>query len=448
MWASLLDNAVGRAANSGPVDGGKGGVRELEGYLPCELSSPPLDWSLHSRVRLTGSKRALVACVQQLNTRQRTEALQAFVASHLPAPPSPSPPASPSVLFASSLYYYRHPAASHSDRHPLTPHLLAAHSAVEPTAYDKRCLQLLAQRWSDWEQSLRSVYYQLRNGSIHHFYVLTQHATLLFLASPTAAASPASPAVVFSRSTASMRASLTTLGVRYNAPYAKSDKSSESDEVAAADGGVGGGRLPKGVRIVKEVSRREDDGLISSLLVVTGREDVHGVFDWLLNVDRRADDVPQLLCDRPFLHAVLDECEVERVDGGRMEDDTQQDASSNGGHERHMSVSVTGVLQPSTLLGMMRALRAAGDEDWSVRLWRADEAPSSVNINAVFTLQTMAQCHVHSPAAEHDECTPLCHDEIVHAALRTAGSVESPMVHTVRYANGVYHIKLQRAGVS
>ena len=326
VWANLLDNAVrsspaaangavGRAGTSVARDGVKGGLRGLEGYLPCELSSPPLDWSLHGRARLTGSKRTLMACVQQLNTQQRAEALQTFITRHLPSVPLPL---SPSILFACSLYHYRHPAASHTDRHPLTPHMLTAQAAVEPTAYDKRCLQLVAQRWSEWEQSLRSVYYQLRNGSVHHFYVLTQHSTILFLASPTAAV-PSSPAVVFSRSTASIRASLTTLSVRYNAPYAKADKSSgESDEAANDNGGV---KLPKGVRIVKETAKREDDGLISSLLLITGREDVHGVFDWLLNADRRVDDVPQLLCDRPFLHAVLDECEVERVDAARMDAD-------------------------------------------------------------------------------------------------------------------------------
>ena len=347
------------------VDGVKGGVRGLEGYLPCELSSPPLDWSLHGRMRLTGSKRAVMACVQQLNGQQRAEALQAFFTQHLPPPLSPPPPPSPAILFASSLYSYRHPAAFHSERHPLTPLFLTAQTAVEPTAYDKRCLQLLARRWSEWEQSLRSVYYQLRNGSIHHFYAVTQHATLLFLASPTAAA-PSASAVVFSRSTASMRASLTTLGVRYNAPYSKADKSStESDEATAADSG--GVKLPKGVRIVRETARREDDGLVSSLLVVTGRDDVHGVFDWLLNVDRRVDDVPRLLSDRPFLNAVLTECEVERVDAARMEvEESKEDLSRSAASEQQVSVSVGGELLPSSLLGIMRALRAAGDDDWSV----------------------------------------------------------------------------------
>ena len=459
VWASLLDNAVraapaaatgavGRGAAGVAVDGVKGGaMRGLEGYLPCELSSPPLDWSLHNRVRLTGSRRALMACVHPLNTQQRTEVLQTFITQRLPSSVSPPPSPSLAVLFASSLLYYRHPATSHSDRHPLTAHLLTAQTAVEPTAYDKRCLQLLARRWSEWEQSLRSVYYQLRNGTIHHFYVLAQHSTLLFLASPAASATPSSPAIVFSRSTASIRASLTTLGVRYTAPYAKAtDKSSGETDEAAADNG--GARLPKGVRIVKETARREDDGLVSSLLVVTGRDDVHGVFDWLLNAERRVDDVPQLLCDRPFLHAVLAECEVERVDAARMlEDEAKEAVSSNGINEQQMSLTLSGELLPSALLGVMRTLRAASDDDWSMRLWRADDAPAAVNINAVFTLQTMAQCDVQPSTAEHD-CAPLCHDEIVHAALRTAGSVESPMVHTVRYSNGVYHVKLQRAGVS
>ena len=125
----------------------------------------------------------------------------------------------------------------------------------------------------------------------------------------------------------------------------------------------------------------------------------------------------------------------------------KQVVSRGAVNDQQASVTVSGTLLPSALLGIMRALRAASDDDWSVRLWREDEAPSSVNINAVFTLQTMSQCDVQPPASEHD-CAPLCHDEIVHAALRTAGSVEGPLVHTVRYTSGVYHIKLQRAGVS
>ena len=398
-----------------------------DGFLPCHFPSPPLDWGLHSHVRFT-STHPFDWCTR-VSQADHSAALRAFI---LRSASSPSTPLPPSLAFASSLLYYHHPAHPLTAAHPLTPHLIDAQSSPTPSPYDKRCLLFTSQRWMEWEQSFRSLYYQLRQHHLHHFYLVHHHHTVLFLQSTNPSSAPSA---VLSRSTAALRSTLTALRVQYTAPYQK-----------AAEAKVGGldddiGRLPKGVRVVSHTERREEDGLLSSLLVVTGREDVHGLFDALLNLERKGgEDVPVLLSSSPFLHATLASLTVssssssmkvggkEGVDGGTW------------------SVEVKGWLLPEAVLGMMRAMVGEGrgerggmeGAEWSARLWKEEEGSgTSGNLNSVMSIQAMARCDgSHGDAAAElaassqsnsppPPCIALCHDEQVHAALlRTLGSAE------------------------
>ena len=422
--------------------------------------------------------------------------MQAFIASHCPPPASTSSPPlsssspsslSPAVAFASALFYYQHPSSPLTERHPLSPHLLTAQSSPAPSPSEKRCLGWLSRRWAEWEQSLRSLFFSLRSAHCQHFYVLAQPFTALFLAAaPSAPAAASAPSVVISRSTAGMRAALTALGVRYSMPYAKAAETkpaaaAEAEEDAAA-------RLPKGVRLVSTDGRREEEGSLSSLLLVTGREDVHGVFDWLLNAERKTEDVPRLLSSSPFLYASTSQLHVDRP---------AKHSSASGQAQRHQaaaspppppafddeittpasfpassssspaavsySVDVTGPILPLCSLSLYQAMAAATrGAEWSARLWREEEAGSgsSSNINSVMSVAAMGACRGWEEAAavpvtglrdgaeSKRRCVALCHDEQVHAALlRTMGSSElvreSPAVSGVRYVNGVYSVQLK-----
>ena len=421
--------------------------------------------------------------------------MQAFIASHCPAPAPPSSASSsssptpllPAVAFASALFYYQHPASPLSERHPLSPHLLAAQSSPAPSPAEKRCLSWLSRRWAEWEQSLRSLFFSLRSAHCQHFYLVSSAFTALFLAAATPAASAASaPSVVISRSTAAMRGALTALGVRYAMPYAKAAEAkttaaAEAEEEAAL-------RLPKGVRLVSGESRKEEDGSLSSLLLVTGREDVHGVFDWLLNAERKTEDVPRLLSCSPFLHATIAQLHVDRPamhsstarvpprhqaaaaspsPPPAFDDDVTMPAafpaSSSSATAASYSVDITGPILPLCSLSLYQAMAAASrGAEWSVRLWREEElgSGSSSNINSVMSVAAMGGCRGWEGAAAvavtgprdgaegKQRCVALCHDEQVHAALlRTMGSSElvreSPAVSGVRCINGVYSVQLK-----
>ena len=287
IFAGLLSARIDSRAEAAPYSG----ASTSEGFLPCEFAQPPLDWSLHSRLRFT-SPHPLPP--PRLTPQEEAEALQAFVLRS--ASSIPSTPLTPAVAFASSLFFYIHPSSPLNDRHPLTPHLLDAQVSVAPTPSDRRCLAYSAQRWAEWEQSFRSLYYQLRHRHLHHFYLVSSSYTALFLASPS---THSNPAAVLSRSTAALRATLTSLGVKYTAPYAK-----VVDPAPPPPDDTAVGRLPRGVRLVGASEKREEDGLLPSLLVVRGKDEVHGLFDALIN-ERKGEDVPTLLSSRPFQHGCL-----------------------------------------------------------------------------------------------------------------------------------------------
>ena len=366
-------------------------------FLPCEFSHPPLDWGLHSHLRFHSPNPPPPLPSQA----DQATALRAFILRSIPSPPASSP-LTPATAFASSLYFYLYPPGPLNDLHPLTSHLLNAQSTPAPTPYDKRCLSFASQRWSDWEQSFRSLYFQLRSHHLHHFYLTTPTHTALFLAS-TSPTSP--PAAIISRCPAHLKASLTALGVKFTSPYAK------TAPPVAVDEGVG--RLPKGVRVVAKGGRGEEGGL-ASLLVVSGREDVHGLYDCLLNAERRGgEDVPTLLSSSPFLHGMMRGLTVTRGGGG------------DGGDK--WTVDVRGWILPEALMGMMEAMNGVVSEgaEWGVKLWKDEEGGTSSNLNSVMSIASMGDYGRVGTGSEGRQCVALCHDEQVHAALlRTVGSTE------------------------
>ena len=403
---------------------------ELAGFLPCRFAQPPLDWSLSSRVRFTCNRPLL--CVQPTQ-EVLSDALRAFVLrAASPSAPSDGGERSAAVTFASSLLHYSFPQPPLNDRHPLTTHVLNALSTPSPSPYDRRCIAFLAQRWAEWEQSLRSLYYQLRTRRVHHFYVVSAQHTALFLAATSANA--ALPSAILSRSTAAIRNALSGLGVRYHAPYAKPTEAKPALTEAEV------GRLPKGVKLVAPSEKRDDDGQLSSLLVLSGREDVHGLFDFLLNADRRSDDVPTLLCSAPFLHSTLSSLVV-TPSSKPPSDSPELHAASE---QSLCTVEVAGWVLPEALVGMVGAVREEmAQREWSVRLWKEDECAGSASLNTVMSVQAMGDCAGAAAAG-----VALCHDEHVHAALlRTAPNAginqESPAVSAIRYAAGEFHVQLR-----
>eukprot|EP00850_Spirogloea_muscicola_P019817 SM000200S05807 [mRNA] locus=s200:25311:28191:+ [translate_table: standard] len=206
--------------------------------------------------------------------------------------------------------------------HPQAP-LPAALLAAAPGSGSKSPLaDYLQSRHRDWEEAFRSLYYMLRNEACAAFYVHMQHTAVMFQASHTAGQWPSECRAIVTASTRGLRSMLDDQEVRFSMPLcngstlAALDDLRELKELEAAN--------PGQTRTVDTVAAQDNSP--RSLLLIEGRNNVHGFFDFLLNYRHLGGptagrDVPMLLSPVPFCGACLQSPELalqqfQRADGG------------------------------------------------------------------------------------------------------------------------------------
>eukprot|EP00850_Spirogloea_muscicola_P020375 SM000214S06769 [mRNA] locus=s214:52871:55776:+ [translate_table: standard] len=206
--------------------------------------------------------------------------------------------------------------------HPQAP-LPAALLAAAPGSGSKSPLaDYLQLRHRDWEEAFRSLYYMLRNEACAAFYVHMQHTAVMFQASRTAGQWPSECRAIVTASTRGLRSMLDDQEVRFSMPLcngstlAALDDLRELKELEAAN--------PGQTRTVDTVAAQDNSP--RSLLLIEGRNNVHGLFDFLLNYRHLGGpsagrDVPMLLSPVPFCGACLRSPELalrqfQRADGG------------------------------------------------------------------------------------------------------------------------------------
>ncbi|XP_049936093.1 uncharacterized protein LOC116262062 isoform X2 [Nymphaea colorata] len=166
-------------------------------------------------------------------------------------------------------------------------------------------IDFLSKRQLDWEDSFRSLYYMLRRNMCSIFYVYTSHFVAMFIGGDLLGKQKHSCNAYLSRSTRGLRALLKENDIGFTMPLCRSEVENPTTE---------------DLHELSEFERRNPgqtshrdhmydvDNSSESLLAFVGIENVHGLYDILLNYrsflsSLNSTDVPVLYSPVPFLNA-------------------------------------------------------------------------------------------------------------------------------------------------
>lgn len=304
----------------------------------------------------------------------------------------------------------------------------------------------LSKRQSAWEDSLRCLYYMLRKNVCNIFYVCTPQFVVMFTAGYGSGRSRQSCNAYMSRSTRGLRSLLSEHDVRYHMPL----RQSKVEEVSTED-------LLDLFEMEKDnpgQTRRlnsllDVDNSPESLLAFSGNENVHGLYDFLLNyrsflTSLHGVDVPALYSPVPFRNATLSIPEVRckemrsadhialSLNGSDMKNTNSKEDSSVG---LCHSIEIKGLYLPPWIISNMCAVM--GFEGRSFEASFITE-PSSIGLNAALATA--------SPKSNLQNKEGEAHKDISHD-FGFKDAVHSPFLHSaslrgLKYSNGSYTASL------
>lgn len=179
----------------------------------------------------------------------------------------------------------------------------------------------LAKRQQDWEDSFRNLYYMLRKNICNIFYVYTTQFIVLFIGGKFSGKKHSCSAYL-SQSTRGLRSLLKKHDIHFSMPLCcvEVEQTVEDDLIELSE--IEKQNLGQTIRMD---SIGEVDNSPQSLLAFIGHENVHGLYDFLLNYRFLLNsftgvDVPVLYAPVPFQNASLSVPEVrcremKRADG-------------------------------------------------------------------------------------------------------------------------------------
>ncbi|KAK4742831.1 hypothetical protein SAY87_000832 [Trapa incisa] len=167
-----------------------------------------------------------------------------------------------------------------------------------------------------WEESFRSLYYMLRRRACHIFYVCTSQFVVVFTGTDEPEKDRYTWNAYISRSTRGLRSLLRVNGVCFSMPlcHSKVEQIATEDLVELLEiekYNLGQARRPTPLVDI--------DNRPPSLLSLTGKKNIHGLYDILLNYRTymtflAGEDVPTLYSPVPFCNAALSIPEVRCIE--------------------------------------------------------------------------------------------------------------------------------------
>jgi hypothetical protein len=162
-------------------------------------------------------------------------------------------------------------------------------------------VRFMHERKQLWAEGFRSLYYSLRHRLCPYFYAVFSTFEVLFLAAGIGGHQRET--ALINRSTRGFRLYLSSQGITFNAPLLEEKEKqpthlAELKALAAA--------LPTGSVVLPDEETKDDtaDNTLVSMLLFQGHEEVHGLFDFLLNYKWEG-DVPVLYSSHPFANCAL-----------------------------------------------------------------------------------------------------------------------------------------------
>ncbi|XP_058204348.1 uncharacterized protein LOC131318529 [Rhododendron vialii] len=191
----------------------------------------------------------------------------------------------------------------------LPPSLVAA---LTISSTEQVQMDFLSRRQSAWEDAFRSLYYMLRKGACDIFYVCTAQFVVMFIGRGDSKESKRSCNAYISQSTRSLRSLLKEHDIQFSMPLCHSKVEQHTTEDLVELSEIEKHNLGQ---IRRHRSMSDVDNSPQSLLAFSGNQNVHGLFDFLLNyrfflTSLTSADVPVLYSPVPFQNAALSSPEV------------------------------------------------------------------------------------------------------------------------------------------
>ncbi|KAG4916555.1 hypothetical protein JHK87_054112 [Glycine soja] len=190
-------------------------------------------------------------------------------------------------------------------------------------------LEFLRKRQVAWEESFRDLYYMLRKNICGLFYVSTAQFVVMFTGGDISGKSKCSCNAYISQSTQGLRSLLREHDLCFSMPlcHSKVEQVSTEDLVELSEIEKQNLGQTRRLRSLSDV-----DNSPESLLVFSGNNNVHALYDFLLNyrfllTSLSSVDVPVLCSPVPFQNSALSSPDIKCVETRRAEDIA---ASSNG----------------------------------------------------------------------------------------------------------------------
>ncbi|KAK9162351.1 hypothetical protein Syun_003253 [Stephania yunnanensis] len=279
------------------------------GYSSVELDLPdslaPLDLTLKTKIHLVSSSS--VKWCHRLSTSNDYSAMARFMSPvcfplNKEASPFLGPKSATAALFSRSLYSWVFPQSS------LPPSVI---SALNLSAAQGET-DFLLKRQVAWEDSFRSLYYMLRKNACDIFYVSTSKFVVMFAGSDQLGKTKRPCYAYISQSTRGLRSLLREHDICFSMPLCNSEAEQATSEDLVELSEIEKHNLGHARRLG---SACEIDNSPQSLLAFSGNDNLHGLYDFLLNyrsfvTSLTGADVPVLYSPVPFQNASLSIPEV------------------------------------------------------------------------------------------------------------------------------------------
>lgn len=172
-------------------------------------------------------------------------------------------------------------------------------------------MDFLKNRQSAWDDAFRNIYYMFRKKICDMFYVCTSQFVVMFVGDAKKEGGTQCHAYV-SQSTRNLRSMLRENDVHYTMPLCQSKIEQTTTEDLVELSEMEKNNLGQ---IRRQASMSDVDNTTQSLLAFSGNENVHGLYDFLLNsrfllTSLSGVDVPVLYAPVPFQNASLSSPEV------------------------------------------------------------------------------------------------------------------------------------------
>ncbi|QCD79515.1 Donson [Vigna unguiculata] len=183
-------------------------------------------------------------------------------------------------------------------------------------------LDFLRKRQVAWEESFRDLYYMLRKDICGLFYVCTVQFVVMFTGGDSSGKSKCSCNAYISQSTQGLRSLLREYDVCFSMPFchSKGERVATEDLVELSE--IEKQNLGQ-IRRLRSFS--EVDNSPQSLLVFRGNNNVHALYDFLLNyrfllTSLSSMDIPVLCSPVPFQNSALSSPDIKCTETRRAED--------------------------------------------------------------------------------------------------------------------------------